>query len=100
MRYIIMQSVDKLASGDIFGYLLELFTQTIPAPILALFIFGTVGVGYYMVQRTVAIPLVMVLLIGSVTLTELPPSFQSAIAAALVVAIAGIAFIILQRFRT
>jgi len=97
---IIMQSVDQLASGDIFGYLLDLFTQTIPAPILALFVFGAIGVGYYMTQRTVAIPLVMVLMIGGVTLTEFPASFQSAIGAALVVAIAGLAFIILQRFRT
>ena len=53
-----------------------------------------------MTQRTVAIPLVMVLMIGGVTLTEFPASFQSAIGAALVVAIAGLAFIILQRFRT
>jgi len=97
---IILQSVDQLASGDIFGYLLDLFTQTIPAPILALFVFGAIGVGYYMTQRTVAIPLVMVLMIGGVTLTEFPASFQSAIGAALVVAIAGLAFIILQRFRT
>jgi len=96
----ILQSVDQLASGDIFGYLLDLFTQTIPAPILALFVFGAIGVGYYMTQRTVAIPLVMVLMIGGVTLTEFPASFQSAIGAALVVAIAGLAFIILQRFRT
>ena len=97
---IILQSVDQLASGDIFGYLLDLFTQTIPAPILALFVFGAIGVGYYMTQRTVAIPLVMVLMIGGVTRTEFPASFQSAIGAALVVAIAGLAFIILQRFRT
>jgi hypothetical protein len=97
---LIMQSVEQLASGDIFGYLLDLFTQVIPAPILALFVFGAIGVGYYMTQRTVAIPLVMVLMIGGVTLTEFPPSFQSAIGAALVVAIAGLAFIILQRFRT
>ena len=97
---IIMQSVDQLASGDIFGYLLDLFTQTIPAPILALFVFGAIGVGYYMTQRTVAIPLVMVLMIGGVTQTEFPASYQSAIGAALVVAIAGLAFIILQRFRT
>jgi len=97
---LILQSVDQLASGDIFGYLLDLFTQTIPAPILALFVFGAIGVGYYMTQRTVAIPLVMVLMIGGVTLTEFPASFQSAIGAALVVAIAGLAFIILQRFRT
>ena len=96
---IIMQSVDQLASGDIFGYLLDLFTQTIPAPILALFVFGAIGVGYYMTQRTVAIPLVMVLMIGGVTLTEFPASFQSAIGAALVVAIAGLAFIILWATR-
>jgi hypothetical protein len=52
-----------------------------------------------MTQRSVAIPLVMVTLIGGVTITEFPLPFQQGIIATFVIAIAGVGYILLQRVK-
>jgi len=91
---------DKLVSGDVFGYALEIFTSVVPTPILALLVFGTIGVGYYMTQQSMAIPLVMFILVGGVTIAEAPITFQQGIIAMMVFAVAGIGYVLLQRVRT
>jgi|AKVG01.1.fsa_nt_gi hypothetical protein len=96
---ILQTSLDKLLEGDVFGFALDVFGGAAPEPVLALLVFGTVGVGYYMTQRSVAIPLVMVTLIGGVTITEFPLPFQQGIIATFVIAIAGVGYILLQRVK-
>jgi hypothetical protein len=91
---------DKLVSGDIFGYAIDIFTAVVPTPILALVIFGTVGVGYYMTQRSMAIPMIMFIMIGGVTIAEAPVNFQQGIVGAMVFGVAGIGYVLLQRART
>jgi len=97
---IAQAGVDKLVEGDVFGFAIEVFTGVVPTPILALVVFGTIGVGYYMTQRSMAIPMIMFIMIGGVTIAEAPVNFQQGIVAAMVFGIAGIGFVLLQRART
>ena len=89
--------IDRLLDGDVFGFGLELLTGVMPTPILALLVFGSIGVGYYMVQQSFAIPLIMFILVGGVTIVEAPLSFTQGIVALMVLAIAGIGYTLLQR---
>ena len=91
---------DKLVAGELFGFMIEVLTGVVPIEILALLIFGSIGTGYYMVQGTAIMPLIMFILIGSVTILEGPVSFTQGIVAVFIVAITGIAYIIVQRFNT
>jgi len=93
---VILQ-IDSLLDGDVFGFGLELLTGVMPTPILALLVFGSIGVGYYMVQQSFAIPLIMFILVGGVTIVEAPLSFTQGIVALMVLAIAGIGYTLLQR---
>jgi hypothetical protein len=94
---ILQTALDKLAKGDVFGFAVEVFGGVVPIPIMALMVFGSIGVGYYMVQRSFIIPFVMFLLIGGVTVAEVPLQVQSGLVALLVLALAGIGYVILQR---
>jgi hypothetical protein len=89
--------IDRLLDGDVFGFGLETFTSVMPAPILALLVFGSIGVGYYMVQGSFAIPLIMFILVGGVTIVEAPLGVTQGIVAMMVIAIAGIGYALLQR---
>jgi hypothetical protein len=91
---------NKLLEGDIFGYLLEIFTATVPVEIMALVLFGSIGVGYYMVQRTVILPLLAFILIGGVTILEGPLSFVQGLVAAFIIVVTGIAYLFINRFNT
>jgi hypothetical protein len=91
---------NKLLEGDIFGYLLDIFTATVPVEIMALVLFGSIGVGYYMVQRTVILPLLAFILIGGVTILEGPLSFVQGLVAAFIIVVSGIAYLFINRFNT
>jgi len=91
---------DKLLEGDIFGYLLEIFTATVPVEILALMLFGSIGVGYYMVQRAVILPLLAFILIGGVTILEGPLSFTQGLVGAFILVVTGIVYLFINRFNT
>jgi hypothetical protein len=91
---------NKLLEGDVFGYLLDIFTATVPVEIMALVLFGSIGVGYYMVQRTVILPLLAFILIGGVTILEGPLSFVQGLVAAFIIVVTGIAYLFINRFNT
>jgi hypothetical protein len=95
-----MLQIDALVEGDVFGAVLEALTAAVPEPILALVLFGSIGTAYYMVQQRFLIPLVMFLLVGGVTFATAPVSFNQAVIAGAVLAIAGIGYGLLQRVRT
>jgi hypothetical protein len=101
MKALVAQSfVDLVIEGEIFDAVLGVFTEVIPLPILAMFVFGSIGISYYMVQRAVAIPAILVILIGGVTVAEMPLGVQQGVTAGLVIALAGIGYVLLQRVRT
>jgi len=63
-------------------------------------LFGSIGVGYYMVQRTVILPLLAFILIGGVTILEGPLSFVQGLVAAFIIVVTGIAYLFINRFNT
>lgn len=92
-----LQNITKLAEGDVFGFAVGVFGGVMPIPLLALLVFGTIGVGYYMVQRTAIIPIIMFMLVGGVTISRVPNTFQAGIVSLLVLALAGTGYLLLQR---
>jgi hypothetical protein len=92
-----MMQVDPLIEGDVFRAVVDVYLAQIPVPILSLLVFGTIGVGYYMVQKSMIIPTVMFLLVGGVTVSRIPVSFQSALLTLVVLGVAGIGYVLLQR---
>lgn len=95
-----MQATDKLLEGDIFAFVVEVYTgSAMPMPIFALLVFGTIGISYYVVQRSIAIPLVMFVIVGGTTISLAPTVFQQAIMGAFVVAITGLGYVLLNKVR-
>jgi hypothetical protein len=98
---ILQSATQKLLEGDIFGFIIEIFTVNgaVPTPILALLVFGPIGVGYYMTQRSAVIPLIMFVLIGGVTVAEFPAGIQQGVVAGFAILTAAIGYALLQRVR-
>lgn len=97
---ILLQSaLDRLLEGDIFGVIVDVFGSAMPIPLLATVVFGGIGVSYYVVQRSVAIPLVMFIMIGGTTIARAPTIFQQGIIATFILAIAGLGYVLLNRVR-
>jgi len=96
---MIMQTslFDQLLRGDLFSVVIKTFESVVPIPLFALLVFGSIGTGYYMVQRSAAIPAVMAILVGGVTIARFPTNVQSGIVALLVLAVAGVGYTLLQR---
>lgn len=90
---------DQLLNGDLFSFVVDTLTIGMPTPILALFVFGGIGISYYMVQRSFVIPAIMFILVGGVTITEIPLTFQRGIVSVLVIAMAALGYLLLQRVR-
>lgn len=90
----------SLLSGDLFQYVIDIFSQSVPIPIVALLVFGSIGVSIYMVTRSFAIPAILFLLIGGVTVTQVPLGIQQGLTAALVLSIAIIGYVLLQRVNS
>jgi len=88
---------DHIANGEIFRAVLDVFTASVPLPLVAALVFLPIGAAYYIVQQRVIIPVVMTILVGGVTIARAPSAFSSAIVATFVLAIAGAVYILLQR---
>lgn len=92
-------ALDKLIEGDVFAFVIDVFTGAMPLPIFALLVFAPIGAGYYITQRSVAIPLVMFIMIGGTTIVYAPTVMQEGLIAVIVVAVAGIGYVLLNRVR-
>jgi len=91
---------DEILGGDLFGWLVSIFTEAVPLPIVALIVFGTIGLAYYMVQRTFVIPVSMLLIVGAVTVSEFPPTFQTASVGLAILAFTVTAYVLFNRVTT
>jgi len=96
---VLQVSAAQRLRENFFEAILFPFTSTLGEPLLALLIFGAIGLAYYQVQKSVIIPLIMVILIGSVTLSRAPSSAGNAIVAMVTLALASIGYIIYTRAR-
>lgn len=84
---------------NFFEAILYPFTSTLGEPLLALIVFGGIGLAYYQVQRSMIIPVIMLVLVGSVTLARAPSSAGNAIVAMTVLGLASMGYIIYTRAR-
>jgi len=91
---------DEILGGDLFGWLVDIFTAAVPLPIVALIVFGTIGLAYYMVQRSFVIPVGMLLIVGAVTVAEFPPTFQTATVALAILAFTVTGYVLFNRVTT
>jgi hypothetical protein len=96
---IALQTAGERLKDNFFEAILYPFTSTLGEPLLALLIFGTIGLAYYQVQRSVIIPVIMLILVGGVTLSRAPSSAGNAIVAMSVLALASMGYIIYTRAR-
>jgi len=96
---ILQVSAGQRLRENFFEAILYPFTSTLGEPLLALLIFGSIGFAYYQVQRSVIIPIIMLILVGSVTLSRAPSSAGNAIVAMATVALASMGYIIFTRAR-
>jgi len=68
-------------------------------PLTALVIFGSIGLAYYQVQRSLIIPVIMLVLVGGVTVSLAPSSAGNAIIGLTVLGLAAVGYIIYTRAR-
>lgn len=88
---------DHIANGEIFQAVIEVFTGSVPLPLVAALVFLPIGAAYYILQQRVIIPLVMTILVGGTTVARAPASFSSALVGMIVIALAGGVYVLLQR---
>lgn len=91
---------EHLVNGDIFQFVVEIFTTAVPEPILAFLIFGSVLTSIYMVQRSFVLPAIIIILVGGVTVSRVPLGVQQGVIGALVIALATVGYVLIQRFNT
>jgi hypothetical protein len=96
---ILLQNVGQELSQNFFETLISPFTSTLGIPLTSLVVFGSIGLAYYQVQRSVIIPLITLLLVGSVTITRAPQSARNAIVALATISVASIGYILYVRAR-
>jgi hypothetical protein len=95
----VLQTLTDELETNFFETLIGPFVSTLGIPMTALMVFGGIGLAYYQVQRSVIIPVIMLILVGSVTIGQAPSSAGTAIVALSVVALASIGYIIYTRTR-
>jgi len=96
---ISLQTAGERLKDNFFEAILYPFTSTLGEPLLALLIFGSIGMAYYQVQKSVIIPLIMLILIGSATLSRAPSSAGNAIVALATLSLASLGYILYTRAR-
>ena len=97
---IVLQTAGERLRDNFFEAILYPFVQAFGGvEILALLVFGGIGMAYYQVQRSVIIPVIMLILIGSATLSRAPSSAGNAIIALATLALASIGYILYTRAR-
>jgi hypothetical protein len=91
---------DLLLDGKIFEAIIGGITSAVPLPVASLLVFGSIGAAYYLIQQRVIIPIVMLILVGGVTVARAPSGFGAGILGVMVLSLAGLVYLILQRVST
>jgi hypothetical protein len=84
---------------NFFETIISPFVDTIGIPLTALMIFGSIGLAYYQLQKSIIIPLVSLVLVGGVTLSRAPQSAANAIIGMATLAVAALGYILYTRAR-
>lgn len=102
MRRLLLQTTPQAADAitdNFFEAIVSPFTSTLGIPLTALVIFGSIGLAYYQVQRSLIIPVIMLVLVGGVTISLAPSSAGNAIVGLTVLGLAAVGYIIYTRAR-
>jgi len=99
MTSLLQVSAAQRIRENFFEAILYPFTSTLGEPLLALIVFGGIGLAYYQVQRSMIIPVIMLVLVGSVTISQAPSSAGNALVALTVLGLASMGYIIYTRAR-
>jgi hypothetical protein len=91
---------DNWFNGNVFQALISPFVDLLGVPLVAMYVFGVVGVGYYTVQQSVIIPIVMLILVGGITIGFAPATATQLVVAAVAVGLTSIGYLAFQRART
>lgn len=101
MNVLLLQSYrDQLINGELWGAIIGGLTSALPLPLVALLVFGSVGMSYYLVQQRIIIPVIMLILVGGVTIARAPAGYNAGILGVIVLSLAGLAYVLLQRVST
>jgi hypothetical protein len=96
---VVLQNVGQELQDNFFETLISPFVDTLGIPVLSLVIFGSIGMAYWQLQRSIIIPLVSLLLIGSVTIGRAPESATRAVIGLATIALASIGYVLYIRAR-
>jgi uncharacterized membrane protein len=84
---------------NFFETLISPFAETLGIPLTALMVFGSIGLAYYQLQKSIIIPVIMLILVGGVTIGRAPQSAANAVIALATVAVASVGYILYTRAR-
>jgi len=89
--------IDQLINGEFVDAIISVYADLMGTPVLALLFFGATGAAFYIVQQRAIIPVIMLVLVGGVTVANLPAPAGNAIIVLVVVALAVTVFLLYQR---
>jgi len=84
---------------NFFETIISPFVDTIGIPLTALMVFGSIGLAYYQLQKSIIIPLVSLVLVGGVTISRAPQSAANAVIGMATLAVAALGYILYTRAR-
>lgn len=90
---------DKWASGEFWEGMLNPFVDVMGLPLFAALVFAPIGLSYYLFQGSMIMPLIMMVLVGSVTIALAPNPVIVGAGIAFVLTLAGAGYMIYQYRR-
>jgi hypothetical protein len=88
---------DRLLDGEYVDVITDVYTDLLGEPVTALIFFGATGVAFFIYQERAIIPVVMVVLIGGISLSTLPPGPSRVVIILVLLAIASVVYLMYQR---
>lgn len=89
--------LDLLLDGEYIEAITRVYTDLIGEPLVALIVFGATGAAFYITQRRMIIPLVMLFLIGGITLASIPAPASSLIIIFVALGVMTIIYLLYQQ---
>lgn len=89
--------IDQLINGEFIDPIVGVYADLLGTPLLAMLVFGSTGAAFYITQQRAIIPVIMLVLMGGVTLANLPAPAGNAVLVLVVVALAVMVYVLYQR---
>jgi ribose/xylose/arabinose/galactoside ABC-type transport system permease subunit len=98
-EFDLLMQLGQDIQNNFFETIISPFVDTLSLPIAALMIFGSIGLAYYQLQKSIIIPIIMLVLIGGTTLSRAPESAANAVVGLTVLALAAVSYVAYVRVR-